>query len=486
MVTRRAFLSGCTVGAVSALIPRHAFAQTDPAVVGSWSPRTGLPHIAIHSASIPGTDEIWHLSSRYSDPGSLAWTLDPTTGVVRRIPIPWPYDAMCGGGIVDDEGHIRVYGGIIAADQSAVWDPVTRTWERGPYMSKHQGAYYGSAARGGPVKGYPGGPIVVAFGRRSWMDIYDADDYTATELTRMADGVNVAAYADASTQYPRLMPLPNGRFALVGTNRAMRILDVVAPSWTYVADMLWGRRYEGTATSVGPSGYEFFLSGSNETGNPAQAHNEVIDMRTGHVREVHPPLVLRGQGNTQLLPDGTVLVIGGRNGTGQTFAPELYDHARDTVTLLAPTRPSQGGLDRGRCVRAYHSTCELLNDGRMLWAGGVQGTAGFSYEIFSPPYLFRGPRPGALLGSGQQVGYAGPITLHVSGPAVTRVTLLRSEHVSHGYNAAQRCYDLAFAKAGALVIATAPASKTDAPPGWYRLFALANGVPSIASWIRLT
>ena len=489
MTSRRGFLTGVAVTGLTILTRRVAHA--DPGQVGSWSPRRRLPHIAIHSVSLPGTHRVLHLATKgvpgNPAPGTYAWVLDPATGQVTPCHIPFVYDAMCGAGVLDDEGRLRVYGGIIASEKSAVFNPETLTWERGPDMSNRQGAYYASGARTGPIEGYPGGAIVVAFGRRAWMDVYDADDYATKELTRMPAVVNRVELAGASTVYPRLMPLPDGQLFLAGTERAMYRLDVAHPAWTFVANMRWGRRYEGCATSIGPSGYEFYLCGASpDSGVAAQTHAEVVDVRTGIVREV-PPILIRWQHNTRVLADGTVLVVGGRAGV-TPMTPQIYDPVRDLVTLMAPPLPRSltDLTDQGPTTRAYHSVAELLDDGSVLSAGGVEGAKGFSYEVFSPPYLHRGPRPIATLVSGAGVGYGAPLTVQVSGPAVTRVTLLRPEHSSHGYNAGQRCYDLAFARVGSQVIAQTPVSNTDAPPGWYRLFCLADGVPSVASWIRLS
>jgi hypothetical protein len=480
---RRDFLTTAAATVGLSLLTRPSRAGADPAVVGAWSPRHRLPHIAIHSTLVPGTSQVFHLAIKSvpgnTAPGSLGWFLEPSTGQVDLVAIPFPYDAMCGGGVLDDEGHLRMYGGIIAAEKSAVLDLGTRRWTQGPFMSKHQGAYYPSAVRTGPVAGYPHGAVVVAFGRRSWMDVYDADEYQVAELHRMPDAVNRGELAGPSSVYPRLMPIPDGRLFLAGTQAAMWTLDVSKPVWTHVADMSWGRRYEGCATSIGPSGYEFFLTGGAD---PWQPNNEVVDARTGAKRTVHPPIVQRKQLNTVVLPDGTILVIGGYT---NDLRPELYDPVADTMTALAPPLPQGPPPDQGPCLRGYHSTAELLNDGRVLWAGGTTGTRGFSYEVFSPPYLARGPRPSVTLTSGALVAPGGIVTLSGLSPGVSRVTLLRAEHSTHGYNAGQRCYDLVWRQAGGVVVATMPASRLDAPPGWYRIFVHAGGVPSIGQWVRL-
>ena len=93
-----------------------------------------------------------------------------------------------------------------------------------------------------------------------------------------------------------------------------------------------------------------------------------------------------------VLPDGKVLATGGQtatDGVDETtgvLATEIWDPDTDTWTTMASHRRP----------RLYHSSALLLPDGRVLLAGGgAFGNAKNekSGEIYSPPYLFKGPRP---------------------------------------------------------------------------------------------
>src|SRR5439155_23894992 len=123
-----------------------------------------------------------------------------------------------------------------------------------------------------------------------------------------------------------------------------------------------------------------------------------------------------------LLPDGTILIVGGHRDPGR-FGPnnpvleaELYDPGADTWTTLAPMVHPRG----------YHSVAILLPDGRVLTAGGPDGfTNQHNMELFSPPYLFAGPRPRVTGGS---ASVAGGRTIDVDtadGGAVADGVLLR-------------------------------------------------------------
>ena len=103
--------------------------------------------------------------------------------------------------------------------------------------------------------------------------------------------------------------------------------------------------------------------------------------------------------NAVLLPDRTVFVGGGslkqEDEPLARLEAEIYDPATDTWQLMAPAT----------VPRLYHSTALLLPDGRVVAAGGnPEGGHSVKWEppdpeeemrleVFSPPYLFRGPRP---------------------------------------------------------------------------------------------
>jgi hypothetical protein len=138
--------------------------------------------------------------------------------------------------------------------------------------------------------------------------------------------------------------------------------------------------------------------------------------------------------------------------------------------------------------RLYHGTAVLLLDGRVLVAGS--GRAGpqpqFNAEIYSPPYLFKGPRP-VISSIPGDAAYGSSFVVGTSDPsAITSVTLLRISAMTHGFNMDQRFMRLNFSQTAGGLNVTAPANSNLAPPGYYVLFILnALGVPSTGGVIRI-
>ena len=138
----------------------------------------------------------------------------------------------------------------------------------------------------------------------------------------------------------------------------------------------------------------------------------------------------------------------------------------------------------------YHSTAVLLPDGRVLSMGGGDGggvTPQRTSEVFSPPYLFKGDRPGYDLPS-TAMRYGQPFTVSTADAAsIRKVTIIRLPSTTHAFNMGQRRNTLPFeVTAGGLTI-TPPAAGRIAPPGPYLLFLVNEaGVPSVAQTVMLS
>ena len=107
-------------------------------------------------------------------------------------------------------------------------------------------------------------------------------------------------------------------------------------------------------------------------------------------------------------------------------------------------------------------------------------------EIFSPPYLYHGPRPRIADGPrqvahGQTALYSAP-----DADAIASARLLRPSAVTHVTDVQQRSIALKIIKRAGGLKLTIPASRGLVPPGWYMLFVTdRRGTPSEAYWIRV-
>ena len=137
------------------------------------------------------------------------------------------------------------------------------------------------------------------------------------------------------------------------------------------------------------------LGGS--TGEPtAMASNiaEIYNEGTDSWRTVPPMNLGRGHHNTVLLPDASMVTVGGGiGGVDGDLWHALPEHRQ--VELYDPVTGSWRLGPEQTETRAYHSTAVLLPDGRVLPAGDDHegGKLQDTGEIYNPPYLFRGPRP---------------------------------------------------------------------------------------------
>jgi hypothetical protein len=185
-----------------------------------------------------------------------------------------------------------------------------------------------------------------------------------------------------------------------------------------------------------------------------------------------------------ILADGEVMAVGGTqqgDDPSQTVLPgEIWNpDTKQWTTVASMSQPRQ-----------YHSAALLLPDGRVLAAGGepstVTGPVAQTAQVYSPPYLFKGPRP-VITAASAKAGYGTAFAINTPDAAsIDSVALIRPSAVTHTNNMEERYVPLAFTRASGSLTATAPANGNVAPPGWYMLVVKStSGVPSIAKWIQI-
>ena len=136
---------------------------------------------------------------------------------------------------------------------------------------------------------------------------------------------------------------------------------------------------------------------------PATRLTDLIDLATADPHYTAGPLIPRGKlSNGKLespgegkmyvslviLPNGQVFETGGGlvNREEPVYEASMYNPAANTFTP---------GMAADPVPRGYHSSAFLLPDGRVMAIGNNPGNGSFDMRIsvYSPPYLFNGPRP---------------------------------------------------------------------------------------------
>jgi hypothetical protein len=280
---------------------------------------------------------------------------------------------------------------------------------------------------------------------------------------------------------------PNGLVFYAGELPQTAYLDPAGQGrWIPVAESRYGRRDYGSAVMYQP-GKVMILGGSNPPDGLPTASAELIDLTVPnptwqYTESMHHP---RRHLNATLLPDGQVLVTGG------TSSPGFSDPAGavHTAELWNPTSRHWSELAANEVRRVYHSSTLLLPDGRVLHTGSGDGPGlprQLNAELFSPPYLYHGPRP-IIAESPDELGYSETFFIGTpDAPQVLRVTLVRLGSVTHAFDQSQLFAELDLRRTAGGITARTPESRIVAPPGPYLLTILNGaGVPSVSRVIYL-
>ncbi|WP_239470338.1 galactose oxidase-like domain-containing protein [Archangium violaceum] len=444
-----------------------ARAQT-PAEVGQWSGIMSWPISATHTHLLPTGKVMFIGEFGEGDTPPRLW--DPATNGISSL--PWPgYNSFCAGHSYLADGRLLVTGGHIEShvglEDASLFDPFTSGWTRLPDMN--DGRWYPTNTT------LSNGDVMVTSGETVGTGIMN--ELPQRYLAATGTWRDMTTARLKLPYYPRLFLAPNGRLFLAGPSRTCRFMDPNGTgAWSSAPSSNFGSRSYGPAVIL--DGKVVIIGG----GDPPTATVEQIDLTatTPVWRYMAPMSTPRRQHNATLLPDGTVLVMGGSKGSG-------FDNKNAPVFLAEVWNPTTNvwtRLSSNRVYRGYHSTSLLLPDGRVLSAGGRNVR---SAEVFSPPYLFKGARP--TVSSAPDVVTPGT-TFTLSTPdaaRVTKVTLIALGSVTHAFDQNQRLVTLGFTRGSGVLTLSAPANNNVAPPGYYQLFLVNDaGVPSIGRMVRIT
>jgi hypothetical protein len=459
-----------------------------PPNLGSWGAPQSLGMLAIHAALLnTGKALFWGYPVGRSGGPSPARLVDPVANTITDVTIPWPIDIFCsalsflpnGTLLVDggtDDGQFPSDAGIA---NTTFFDPATNLWSQGPAMNYSR--WYPSTLA------MPNGTVLAASGTdengTTVQVALESYSPTTNAWTVLPTSANIPRPIDL---YPLLFALGNGNVFYAAPRQNSIELNTKTNVWSPVASMNFGTRYHAAAVLEPGIQTVMIVGGAgSDTGGGASPTNttETINLAAPTPAWTYgaPMNIARYNANLLYLADGTLLVLGGNQSShyvGPIYQPELYNFATGTWTLL----PAQSGL------RAYHSTALLLPDGRVISAGSDSGTSlENSYEIYSPAYLSKGPRP-TITSSPSSIAYGKPFTIVTPNAAsIKKVALLRPGATTHADHMDDHRYvTLKFTAGSGQITATAPADVNLAPPGYYMLVLVnASGVPSVMPFVQL-
>jgi hypothetical protein len=475
--------------------------------VGRWAAPIPIPGVAINTAVLPTGKILYYPGGGIAQKAVRAFVWDPRTGAVKAVPPPKEPDGttiniFCSGTSFLADGRVLAAGGQVTGytlegePTVFTFNPFTEAWTR--HEDMRLGRWYPTQRL------LPDGRTVIIAGTTEEgaghpnpdIELFSPD----TNTTDVIGTLGAGGMPPIGGFYPHMFALPSGRTLVAGPTRSDSWLFRLAEgstafTWEDVPPLDVTREWAtGVHLPGGPEGstQAMIIGGSDAP----LATSLLYDEAGPNAWQTAPSLkVGRGHHNTVILPDGSMVTVGG--GYGARPNPDGSDNLRAAdpathrqIELYDPaTRTWRLGPEQAE-LRTYHSTAVLLPDGRVMSAGGdglnEGGADNDTIEIYEPPYLHRGPRP-RLTALPAAAGYGQRIPIGATADA-TAAVLVAPGAVTHANDMNQRLLRLAVTPRadGYGLDAVLPAGANLAPPGYYMVFVLNDrGVPSEAQFIRL-
>jgi Domain of unknown function (DUF1929)/Glyoxal oxidase N-terminus len=487
-------------------------AQSNPSVEGAWSPvftlnsLTSGPIVGIHTSLLPNGKVLVFTRQQAPDGNdnvegfSRTYVWDPASNSVISEPFNSTTNVFCSGHAFIHDGRLLVTGGQVGEDfkgeeEANFYDWNTNAWSTAAPMGR--GRWY---------------PTNVALGNSEMLVDSGLDlggqfnDQPQVWQTNNTYRPLTSAPDPHRDLYPWLHLAPNGQVFHSGPSRATRYLRTSGSGqWTFVANSInsiVGGRTHGTSVTYDDGKVLIMGGGGDEEGTVPQRDCEMINLNVSPVistteisvapapqwRRVGDMAFARRQINATLLPDGTVLATGGSSAPGvvegseAVMAAEIYNPDTEAWSTMA-------SMD---VPRLYHSTALLLPDGRVLSAGGgFPPSPGSSnqpnYQLYSPPYLFKGPRPTIGAAPSEVALNTNFFITTPDAASISKVTMIRLGSVTHAFDQNQRMTQLNFRQGPGGLHVQFPGGANLTPSGHYMLFLVnSNGVPSVGAIVKIS
>jgi len=456
--------------------------------VGSWAAPLNIGVVAIHASLLTnGQVLMWYTDAPFgSGTGSVAQLWNPATNALTKANLTFNYDIFCAGMTMLSNGQLLViggkddskgYGSRAGIEQSFLFNPSTNTWSQASNMAYARWYPTGTELQDGTV--------LVTSGTDDNSDYVlpqETYNYQTDYWTVLPASANINAVWGI---YPRMVLLTSGQVFMGGMYSQSQIFNPTTNKWSPAATMNYGMRVYGGQVLLPGLERVLEVGGNPKLDQTGVATNtvEMIDFTKTPAKwsYVAPMNKARQNENLVLLPDGTVLAVGGGAGGGRytnpVYSSEDYNPTTNTWTLYSSQQAQ----------RTYHSTALLLPDGRVFSAGSDDGPLRKTLEVFSPPYLSAGPRP-TITSAPSTLTYGQQFTIKTPNAAgISRVALIKVASTTHATRFDERFVDLTFTVGKGQITATAPPSGAYAPPGYYMLDILStSGVPAVMPFVELT
>jgi len=263
-------------------------------------------------------------------------------------------------------GKVLVAGGLgnngyLASAE--LYDPAAGTWA--------QTGNFANARSAHATILLPNGKVLIAGG-------FNGSSLTSAELYDPAAGTwSSSGSLITARHYFAATLLPDGKVLIAGGLNpsflaSAELYDPLTATWTSTASLTTARPLL-TATLL-PSGAVLFAGGGTSNGGGAGiATAELYQSVNGSWLPTASLANVRESHTTTLLPDGKVLVAGGKAGVNYLASAELYNPATGTWTTTGNLGTARSGH---RAV--------LLSNGLVLVIGGYNGAILASTELYNP------------------------------------------------------------------------------------------------------